>query len=241
MKQQLEYEYRYPAGSFDDREILRRARDAGRLGDSSGRVRWVLLVNHIYHMPGNRDVMLRVRDVYSGRNAKPRSLLTLKLPPDVKGGFEQEYETWVEDGEAARRISAALGLEKRNVMEKLRGTVQLPELGEIAFDLNPGLPAAMEIEGVSKRALDRMVSVLGLRGPPSKEMRSMASLEGQYAERYGVDGAALKARFRGEGRSLLFSDSAPIRDLIRGGDKRREFDREFSRQAKIAQRLRRPL
>jgi adenylate cyclase class IV len=234
-QKQFEYEYRYPAGSFDEREIMRLAREVL----PTARVRWALLVNHIYRMPGYSDVMLRVRDVhYRGRPA--RSLLTLKLPPDAKGGFEQEYETWVDDGEAARRIVATLGLEKRHVMEKIRGTVQLPALdGEIAFDLNPGLPAAMEIEAGSKKALGRMVRALGLGGPPTKAMRAESSLEGQYEARYGVDGKALRARFRGEGRSLLFSDSAPVRELVRGGKRVREFDRVFARQARKAAMLRR--
>lgn len=232
--EQFEYEYRYPAGSFDAREILRRARE---VAPSAG-IRWALLVNHIYRSGG---AMMRVRDVHRssrGRRRAPRSLLTLKLPPDVKGGFEQEYETWVEDGPAAARLVAALGFEKRHVMEKLRGAVQLPGLGEIAFDLNPGLPAALEVEGVSKRALDRMVSLLGLGGPPSREMRSVSSLEGQYAARYGVDGGELRTKFRGEGRSLLFSDAAPVRELIRGAERLREFDHVFSGQARKAAGLR---
>ena len=234
-KTQLEYEYRYPADAFDVDEVLRRARPMTASTTRKPVVRWALLVNHIFYMPSKPEVMLRIRDVHRGGKQKMRSLLTLKLPPDSAGGFEQEYETMVDDGEATARIACALGLVRRHVMEKLRGTVDLPGVGEIAFDVNPGLPASMEVECVSKRALDRTVAALGLGGPPTEAMRARASLEGQYVARYGVEGAALKARARGGG-SLLFSDPGPLRDMV-PLPMRAAFDREFGRQARIARRL----
>ena len=236
-KADFEYEYRYPAGTFEVREVVRRARALNRTDKSTttaaATVRWSLLVNRIFRMPGRPDVMLRVRDVVprTGRG-RVRSLLTLKLPggapPDgaVPGGFEQEYETWVDDGEAAGRIALGLGLVQRHVMEKMRGTVTLPGIGEIAFDVNPGLPPSMEVECVSKRVLDRTVKALGLGGPPTKEMRARSSLEGQYVARYGVDGDALRAAFRG-GQSLLFADPGPVRAFVPEG-MRAEFDREYA-------------
>jgi hypothetical protein len=233
-KKQLEYEYRYPAGAFEPAEILRCARAMPGMAGKRVSVRWALLVNHIFYMPGKPDVMFRIRDVYSG-GGKKNSLMTLKLPPDAAGGFEQEYETWVEDGEATARIALALGLVRRHVMEKLRGTVELPGGGEIAFDVNPGLPASMEVECTSKRALDGAVAALGLGGPPTEDMRVRAKLEGQYAERFGLDGAALKARFRA-GSSLTFSDPGPLRELV-PAHHRKAFDREYGRQAGMARRF----
>jgi adenylate cyclase class IV len=234
MPPQFEYEYRYPTDAFDMREIVRRA--GALIGKKrTPSVRWSLLVNRSFFMPGRPDVMLRVRTVISASH-RVRSLLTLKLPRSTAGGFEQEYETWVEDGEAASRIVLGIGLVERHVMEKMRGTVTLPGVGEIAFDINPGLPASMEVECTSKKELDRTVAALGLLGPPTKEMRSRSTLEGQYVERYGVDGVVLKAKFR-DGQSLTFSDAAPLRAFVPEGPRRSEFDREYARQAKIASRF----
>ncbi len=178
-----EYEYRYPHRSFDRREIVRLAAAAG-----GGRPTRQLLVNRIFHAPpGSGAAVVRLREVHRGRGRRAEFLLTVKWGGGYGSrAFEREVETAVADAVAAEQALLALGCRPKHVIEKLRDVVDVPGLGEVAFDENPGLPCAMEVEATSRGRLARLVRALGLR-PPTDAERLSGRLENQYAELYGID------------------------------------------------------
>lgn len=221
----LEYEYRYPASSFDLANVVKRAKALG-----ARRIVWSLLVNHIFV---SKSTMVRLREVVTSHPKLNKVVMTLKS----KGvyGFEQEYETAVDDMDATREILLRLGLEKKHTMEKIRGTLEVPDLGRIDFDWNPGIPIAMEVESPSKAQLDELVARLAL-SKPTKDERERASLEGQYHERYGVDPVALKACFASHG--LSFDDPVSCVRRMLPAEMVIQFDRVVSKQISKIKKLR---
>ena len=224
----IEYEYRYPSDAFDFASVVKRAKGLG-----GGRLKWSLLVNHIYVLPGDAGDIIRIREclqLHGGaKHKRAEYLLTMKTKIDNADGFPKEDECHLSDPGAVREILRVLGVPQKNTMEKLRGSIVVPGRGVLDFDWNPGLPVALEVECTSMARLASLVRDLGLK-KPSADMRSRAGLEGQYEQHLGIERVGLKKRFDARGLKFDDGDRHRLRDMITDAEKRKRFDEMYSRQ-----------
>lgn len=106
-------------------------------------MKWSLLVNHIYSLPGGASGdIVRVRELHGSRGRE--FLLTMKTKVDKE--FPTEHECKLSDPTAIQEILKALCVPKKHTMEKLRGSIEIPGHGVLDFDWNPGLPMVLEVD-----------------------------------------------------------------------------------------------
>ena len=198
-----------------------------------GRIKWSLLVNHIYALPGDNGDIVRIRELHGVGTTE--YLFTMKTKA-AKEEFPTEHECNLSDPIAIHELLKVLRVPKKQTMEKLRGSIKIPGHGVLDFDWNPGLPIVLEVECTSKKNLDVLLRELGLT-KPSADVQSRAVLEGQYEQHLGiVDRAKLRKWFQVHGlefeRSKLYFDG-----MISDEAKRKQFNDMYRTQMAQIQKL----
>lgn len=170
-----EYEVRFLHGDWNPEQVLKQA---SRLG-ADKRPRRVLLMNSIYEMEQNPDLILRVRQTVTREGFE--STLTAKLPGNDR--YELESETKVSDPEQTELILKMMGCRRKHATQKFRDVLEVPGLGRLDMDHHPGLPPLLEVEAPTERKLRQLLSLLGLKMPPPGPTPRP---ERMYEELYGV-------------------------------------------------------
>lgn len=131
----------------------------------------VIETNRIYDRPGGELAQsgcgLRVRTLRPLEGPPPPATLTFKGPV-LPGEFKQREEIEIshDDGDALRRLLAALGFEERIAFEKHRESWRL-ENCRVELDELPRAGRFVEVEGPDEPSIRRVLDRIGLAGRTS--------------------------------------------------------------------------
>ena len=124
---------------------------------------------------GDKPGFVRIRDEGN------KVTMTTKMFNNKK--FPEEHEVTIHDSfEKGCEFLKAIGIQEKSYQETIRQKWSHPLAHEITIDIIPGLPVYMEVDCVSEKKLNQLISLLGL----NREDMRYGSFDKTYTEYYDI-------------------------------------------------------